>query len=249
MEGIEPIQGTYARDSAHKSSSFGGPNKPATRLYDDDDNDKNNNNNNSNNKKHEAGESHGFMVLPESNVGQKVVSVGMQNVINHVGHYWHDPYRSPFSSPLYNVPDDELAKNQADFEALLNQTRHKFHGEWSLEDPYFVEYQRERPKPMFLDYPNDDCPIEEFPKKSWQIDEDYVGKFIDEARSLIARMKDGIYEEFGFTAYRKDGTRSTYDELQELKSFFQIVTGDYDVDGKNNAIDPKTKEKLPGIGH
>ena len=232
----EPTEETYARGSAHKSS-FGGLNNPVNSAGFKEHN------------KHEAGDSQGFMVLPESNVGQKIVSVSTQNLMNHVGHYWHDPYRSPFSSPLYNVSDDELAKNQVDFEVLLNQTRDKFHGEWSLEDPYFIEFQKERPKPAFLDYPNDDCPVEEFPKKSWQIDEDYVGQFIDEARSLIARMKDGIYEEFGFTAYRNDGTRSTEDELKELKSFFQVVTEGYDVDDKNNAIDPKTKQKLLGIGH
>lgn len=67
-------------------------------------------------------------------------------------------------------------------------------GVWKLVDT------KERPKEDFYkDYPNRDVPIDKFPSNAWQLDKDYLPKFLDEGIKLVQRAQDAILAEYGKT--------------------------------------------------
>lgn len=70
-------------------------------------------------------------------------------------------------------------------------------GSWTLVD------DKERPSSDFYaHYPNRDIPRQSFPENAWQIDNEYLDKFLPQAIALVERAQLAILEEYGFT----DGT-------------------------------------------
>ena len=73
--------------------------------------------------------------------------------------------------------------------ALIDQ-----YGSWTLVDT------KTRPtQDFYKKYPNRDIPRSEFPSNAWQIDEEYLGKFLSEAIALTQRAQEGILNEYGYT--------------------------------------------------
>jgi hypothetical protein len=199
-------------------------------------------------EKHGEEELHHFILIPESNVGEKVVSLSAENYINHIGNYWHDPHESVFSSPLYDgISQEELEKKQASFLEKLNATKQKF-GAWQLTDPYYDEHQEFRPLPDFDVCPARDCNSSEFAEGVWQRDEEYVRNLIKEAKKMVQRVRDGIYEEYGHSSSNVDGTRKSEKEIDERNKLFQVLlTQVDDLNDQNVAIDKNTNATLPGV--
>jgi hypothetical protein len=218
-------------------SSFGGKNNPNSVA--------------GINQKHEMPDWHHLNLIPDKdNVGQTVTSVSVENRMNHVGHYWHDPHMSVYASPLYKDPTDEqLDKEQQDFLKLMNETKKKF-GAWDLVDPYYDQKKDYRPKPNWEACTNRDCPTGDFNADVWQLDEDYVGAMIDQAKQLISRVKEAMYEEYGHGSYKPDGTKFSEAELEDRSKIFQVLVGDdLKVNDQNVAIDTGTNQPALGVAH
>lgn len=74
------------------------------------------------------------------------------------------------------------------------QTMTEKWGTWSLVDT------KQRPThDIFAKYPNRDIPWKDFPSNAWQIDQEYLKKFLTEALSLVERAQEAILAEYGHT--------------------------------------------------
>ena len=200
-------------------------------------------------QKHEVDEDElASWIEAEDNVGVSVKSISGQNILNHNGHYWHDPYNSPFSSLLYNRTHEELAAEQKEFEVKMNVTKEVW-GAWTFIDNYYDEHkQHTRPKPDYRNVKNRDLPLSEFPKDCWQLDEEYVGKFVDQARAMLHRVKEGIYAHYEHPTVMPNGTKLTGKALKDRDALFQVIIEDYVVvEGK--AAKNNSSEPLPGIAY
>lgn len=218
-------------------SSFGGKNNPASiagqRAH----------------AMHEEDELHDLDRIPAlNNVGQKIPSISVANSINHIGHYWHDPFNSVFSSVLYDeVTQEELNVAQLDFQKKVNKTKNKF-GFWNLVDPYFDENLEHRPRPEFTACPNRDCNMSDFPADAWQLDTVYVNNFLTEAKKLIARVKEGIYEEYGHSSYDKKGKLKPEEQREERSKIFQVLMTDQ-TNSDFVAVDQDSDQPQLGVAH
>eukprot|EP00980_Cylindrotheca_fusiformis_P008142 scaffold1727_cov133-Cylindrotheca_fusiformis.AAC.45 len=90
-------------------------------------------------------------------------------------------------------------------------------GKWELVD------DKERPMTdYYAEYPNRDIPRERFPSNAWQIDEEYLSKFLPEGIALVQRAQEAILAEYGKT----EGT------FAERSQMFQMTQ-----DGKRKGYD------------
>lgn len=82
-------------------------------------------------------------------------------------------------------------------------------------------------------YPNRDCPGDELPDSSWQVDAVYVNHMLDSAGELVSRVKEAIYTEYGW------GPRETldHDGLKARMSMFHLSVIDLDDDSVSEPID------------
>ncbi|KAI2497564.1 hypothetical protein MHU86_16918 [Fragilaria crotonensis] len=188
---------------------------------------------------------HHMNLIPESNVGETVKSLSTENIRNHIGHYWHDPMQSVFASPYYDgFTKDELGEKQTKFLAKMNATKQKY-GAWDLVDAYLKD---RRANVDFTQCPNKDCNSSNFPATVWQRDEAYTRSLIDEAKKLVQRVCEGIYEEYGHSSFHVDGSRKSDQELEQRDQIFRVLlTNSTGVNDKNVAIDTETNQTLLGI--
>ena len=157
-------------------------------------------------------------MVPISPNAHAVQSISVENVLNLQGHYVHDEHRSPYSSHLYDRPQSELDAEQERFVAKMAKIREEW-GAWNFTDTF---WKGKGPRPTVTDFahtPYRDVPSESFPPGSWQTDKEYQEHFIGEARSLVDRVREGIYAEYGKPTKKADGTvlsdeeRKARDEL------------------------------------
>jgi hypothetical protein len=200
--------------------------------------------------KHSEGDIHGDLTIeiPMYNIGQRVPSVSFENAVNHIGHYWHDPARSPWSSHLYHADAAQLDEEQLDFLVKMNRTKEKY-GTWDLVDPYFDNHGTKRPEIDLVAYENRDAPQEAFLDFAWQADQEYVSMFVVEAKKLIMRAKEAIYEQYGHPSKDPNGEFYSDEILKERNSMFGIITGGYTVNDLGEAVGAETNEKIPGIAY
>jgi hypothetical protein len=185
--------------------------------------------------------------LPVSNVGHGVISVTRENLINHNGHYWHDPYQCPFASHLYNRTDEERQEEQDAFDATMKVTK-KTWGAWTLVDPFYDSHNKKyRPKANFSRTKHRDMDLADFPTHSWQMDKEYVAKFIDEAKKMVERVKEGIYAEYGHPT-TAGTTYLTGDALRNRDALFQVILDDFKVIN-GQAVDDATQKPKQGIAY
>jgi hypothetical protein len=86
-------------------------------------------------------------------------------------------------------------------------------GSWTLND------DKERPtNDYYKNYPNRDIPRSAFPSNAWQIDTDYLSKFLPESIALAQRAQDAILAEYG-------KTNGTWEERAEMfrLDFFETL--------------------------
>lgn len=88
-------------------------------------------------------------------------------------------------------------------------------GSWTLVD------DKERPKTdYYTEYPNRDIPRDKFPSNAWQIDQEYLSKFLPEGLALVQRAQDAILAEYGKTTgtFEERSLMFSVSKLEEPKS-------------------------------
>jgi len=156
---------------------------------------------------------HEEIIIPKSNVGHAIPSLNRPNIVNSWGHYVHDEHRSPYASHLYNATKEELEERQEKYLLKMAKVREEW-GAWDFRDP-LDDFASEdtitrstddpyRPTADFSKAQYKDLPTDDFPFQSWQEDEMYVARFIEEGKKLIDRVKEGIYAENGWGSKGKD---------------------------------------------
>jgi hypothetical protein len=182
------------------------------------------------------------IVIPKSNVGHAIPSLNAANVINLLGHYEHDEFRSPYASHLYDKPKEELDRQQRLFEEKMKKVRAEW-GAWSFRDPQAVkdrldsDQDIDRPIADFSGIDYKDLRQDDFPQYAWQADEEYVTAFLKEARALVDRMTEGIFAEYGWPKKKSDGKLMTEGELKQRDEAFKI----HILDGETNQKENKGK--------
>ena len=161
------------------------------------------------------------ITIPKSAVKHAIPSLGRPNIENLYGHYVHDEHHSPFSSYLYQRPKEELEAEQKEYEVKMKKVREEW-GAWDFKD----ESEQVRPVANFETIPYKDMNNGDFPKNSWQTDQNYVTDFIAEAEKLVDRMIEGIYAEYGHPTKKADGTTLSDEEVEARNDLFKIHVSD-----------------------
>lgn len=153
------------------------------------------------------------VIIPVSAVPHAVPSLTEYNIENWHGHYVHDEHKSPFASYLYNRTIEELEAEQIEYTEKMNAVR----AEWGAWD-FGEEYTEIRPVANFDKTPYKDMMNADFPSNSWQTDEKYTRRFIEEGKRLVNRVREGLYAEYGHAT--KDFT--TPEEIAERDELFKV---------------------------
>lgn len=132
--------------------------------------------------------------IPQSAVKHAVPSLYKENILNLHGHYIHDEHQSPWASHLYSRPQNEIEEEQISYLEKMKAVRDKY-GAWGFRDDEPV-----RPLANFTSIEYKDMKNEDFPPGAWQMDETYVRNLIKEAKSLIGRVREGVYAEYGWAS-------------------------------------------------
>lgn len=172
--------------------------------------------------------------LPKSNVGHAVLSLSPLNWENHPGHFRHDPKHSPYASYLYaeNVESESQRQRlQTDHEKRFQAYTYRY-GQW--KNPSFPGKMAQTP---YHNYWYKD--VEEFPPGAWQANKEYMNQFLREGFHLVERVRDAIYEEYGFGLIDVD--ESDRDTLAKIKSqraeFMGVKKGNFPVHNGAAIID------------
>lgn len=115
---------------------------------------------------------------------------------------WSDTY-VPRGKPLSDADRNQLASEW---------------GQWSFVDPKASQRPKED---YFAAYPNRDIPIDKFPDNAWQIDKDYLSKFLKEGKDLVDRALEAILSEYG--RGRQDQPNATFETRSDM---FQLSIAD-----------------------
>ena len=180
--------------------------------------------------------------FPKSNSGIAVVSLSETNRWNYQGHFWHDPYVSPYASRLYaseNENDDDSAQLQHEFDQTRTQVMQTF----GAFDPPIAE--------NIYRYPYDHIPYRDvttFAPDAWQLNPPYVTDFLDEALALVRRVQEGIYQEYGLVWPAETAEQSAMKTKRQ--EFFPIIQQDFQViNGTAYSAKDDKKQKLRGVGY
>eukprot|EP00977_Amphora_coffeiformis_P010039 scaffold2353_cov167-Amphora_coffeaeformis.AAC.30 len=176
--------------------------------------------------------------LPESNVGQAVQSISNLNVENYIGHYYHDPVHAYSASNLYaaNVESTEVRHQmQSDFDTRMTNYKDRY-GQW--QDPPF---QGKVAQTFYHNYWYKDVPVDEFPANAWQKNPAYVKEFVGQAVSLVDRVKEAIYEEYGLGLLDidKNDTATVSKIKTERETYLSVIQGDFSVQNGAAMVDGK----------
>jgi hypothetical protein len=183
--------------------------------------------------------------IPTSNI---VHSLSAENILNHRGHYIHDEHRSPYASHLYGGKSKAyLEEQQRLFVEKMNAVRREW-GAWTDIEQDDIT----RPLPNFSMARYGDINNTDFPENSWQCDEDYIAKFIIEAKALVNRVREGIYAEYGFPLKQENGTVLSFEEKEERDAKFEVKilnpNGTYPISDKlNTGIAWLSKPAMDGL--
>lgn len=126
-----------------------------------------------------------------------------------------DPAAAPAASPRRTyVPRGRLHVFSATNETIAAQKQAMMDewGSWTLVD------DKERPQyDFYSNYPHRDVPRTEFPSNAWQLDAEYLAKFLPESLALVERAQKAILKEYGqetpdmFRVFRYNATEEPTD--------------------------------------
>lgn len=186
-------------------------------------------------------------VLPKSNVGMAVESISSANRANLAGHYLHDPFRSPYASPLYRESFNNQSRAeelQNDFLHLKTVTTARF-GRWEtpVVDDVIVPHHEDESlsKVPHMDWTS-------FPKKSWQTDPKYLGEFLVQAKDLVHRVKEGIYTEYGWGILAEHSVKERDEKVARRDRDFGVITEKFRIEN-GTAFEPRSNRRMDGIAY
>ena len=91
---------------------------------------------------------------------------------------------------------------------------------------------------------NMDLPTSQFPPSAWQANKEYVQAFLQEAKSLISRVKEGIYEEYGYGTLDVPSTMEQNKLIKQRLELFQVHIADrIDVNENGAALDKQYNKR------
>jgi hypothetical protein len=181
-------------------------------------------------------------------VGVGVVSLTDTNIKNGPGHYRHDPLKSPYASPYYAT----LAKNstqqaaiQSAFEQQLADVS-ALYGQWNAPN-----WTAEMTNPDFKNADYRDVTGRTFAATAWQSNATYVPQFLQQAKRLVSRVKEGIYQEYGYGILQEHSTALKDTITARRLTEFKVIVWDHFVIDKNGAaMDVETGSRpVPGIAY
>ena len=155
------------------------------------------------------------IIIPKSNVGHAIPSLNRPNIVNLWGHYVHDEHRSPYASHLYDATKEELEERQKKYVEKMAKVRKEW-GAWDFRDPREgsggdtsdrADLGSYRAVADFSKVLYKDLPANEFPLDSWQADQEYVTRFLEEAKKLVDRVKEAIFAEYGYGRLDESGKK------------------------------------------
>ena len=126
---------------------------------------------------------------------------------------------SPYTDVRLQMTSEERTSEQTYWENKLQSIR-KDYGYWNFRDDYPAKHDgKSRPvvdwssiathhaEQLKEDGDSNNNPLlhgeiskEDFPKDAWQTDNTYITSFITEAKSLLHRVREGIYDEYGWSS-------------------------------------------------
>ena len=229
--------------------SLGGGLNPGHYSYNDNVNNNNNNDDNTG-ELQQLPTTEDTEEFPQSNVGVAVISTTDTNRLNAAGHFWHDPYQSPYASSLYaaaaaaanyNNNSDVLVQQQQQQQrqAAFNATRLAVMRKFGFFDaPDFGDLER----PDFTGIPHRDKPVTDFTPNHWQSNEEYLKLWLVQAKDLVSRVKEGIYQEYGYIDTSTAG-------LQKREKYFGVILRNELTIRNGIAYDSNTGAKLSGVAY
>ena len=182
----------------------------------------------------------------QSNIGISTVkSISIQNLENKPGHYLHDPMNDPYASPYYAKWKDcsmncTLLQKEKQIQYGLKMKRYSTkYGQWlstAYPSPLVV--------PNFTSASNMDLPATQFPSSAWPANQAYVPSFLKEAKALISRVKEGIYEEYGYGILDLSSTMEQSKVIKQRLELFQVHIADrINVDENGAALDRQNNNR------
>jgi hypothetical protein len=121
--------------------------------------------------------------------------------------------------------ESEERRNQIQeaFDERMTFYRERY-GFW--KDPPF---NHEEDRSYYHDYEYKD--VKTFPSNAWQSDEMYMKEFLRQGTALVDRVKEAIYEEYGFGMLDLDRSNSVaVAQMKAMRStYFSVKVGDADV--------------------
>lgn len=153
--------------------------------------------------------------LPVYNVGHAVPSLSVENVDNEWGHYFHNPFFSPYhNNPKYPEywSDPTYLNNLENEFHIRRQKATEQYGQW--QEPDF--HNLVSPHQHYDQYEYRDVPANTWPSRAWQRNTQFQKQLVRERKALVERVRRGIYNEYG------------YDDTQDplAKKMFGVVVDD-----------------------
>jgi hypothetical protein len=120
------------------------------------------------------------------------------------------PLSAAKGRPYYPIINHFQYRNPTGFYA-------KKWGYFDFEDPDPKWKGKMRPQPDFASVPNRD--VTDFPEGAWQKDQEYMTRFLQEAKKLVNRTIEAVYGEWG-VGIPQDGSVELTDEFMVHREAF-----------------------------
>lgn len=185
-------------------------------------------------------------ILAKSNVGTRVESISSANRANLVGHYLHDPIRSPFASPLYMSTHNNKSiseEMQSRFDHNMKVVTDRY-GRWETPSVDGVIMPHHEDTTMHS-VPYRDWTT--FPELSWQLEPEYLTEFLHQAKALVHRVKEGIYTEYGWGILTEKSVEERDTKVARREDEFRVITKNFLIGDSSVAFDPVSEKRINGI--
>jgi hypothetical protein len=164
---------------------------------------------------------------------------------------WQNYEISPYTDKRLKMTPEERQVEQTEWEAKLQSIRDTY-GYWNFMDDYpskhngnsrpTVDWSTVYNQKKYTDNPtkfynplHGEISKDDFPKDVWQSDNNYIRNFIKESRSLINRVREGIYAEYGWGPAEE----LTKEQLELRSDYLKITIAEEDA-GAMKSIDAST---------
>jgi hypothetical protein len=146
------------------------------------------------------------------------------------------PPETPAETPKKTLPAANRLTYKRRGQPMSDEERKKMSdkwGSWTLVD------DKERPQEDYYEeYPNRDIPRSKFPSNAWQIDKDYLDKFLPEAIALAQRAQEAILAEYGHTEGPWENRTDMFqvEMIESLEGANGLQTGSRGVAGRPSLV-------------